>query len=203
MTAPVNVISEGCKLKSVECVQMELGEVDSGGRRKPVPIKGSEFTMELDSLIIAISQRPDVSFLNNGSCIKVSKWDTIEVDSETFHSAEEGVFAGGDVITGPNTVSDAMSHGKIAARMIDKYIKGLPVERTYQVTRPAIRVEPVELSGEEIEGLKKPAMPTLAVKKRRGNFDEVELGLVREMAMSEARRCLRCDLELQKEESVG
>lgn len=203
LTAPVKVISEGGKLKSVECVQMELGEVDSGGRRKPVPIKGSEFTMELDSLIIAISQRPDVSFLNNGSCIKVSKWDTIEVDSETFHSAEEGVFAGGDVITGPNTVSDAMSHGKIAARMIDKYIKGLPVERTYQVTRPAIRVEPVELSGEEIEGLKKPAMPTLAVKKRRGNFDEVELGLVREMAMSEARRCLRCDLELQKEESVG
>ena len=202
LTAPVKVISKGGKLKGVECIRMKLGEVDAGGRRRPVPIEGSEFTLELDSLIIAISQRPDVSFLNNGARIKVSKWNTIEVDTETFHSDEEGIFAGGDVITGPNTVSDAMAHGKIAARMINKYIKGVPVKREYQVTRPAIQVEAVELTDEEIESLKNPVMPTLAVEKRQGNFDEVELGLVREMAMSEARRCLRCDLELQKEESA-
>jgi len=202
LTVPVKVISEGGKLKGVECIRMKLGEVDAGGRRRPVPIEGSEFTLELDSLIIAISQRPDVSFLNNGASIKVSKWNTIEVDTETFHSDEEGVFAGGDVITGPNTVSDAMAHGKIAARMINKYIKGVPVKREYKVTRPAIQVEAVELTDEEIESLKKPAMPVLSVQERRGNFNEVELGLVREMAMSEARRCLRCDLELQKEESA-
>ena len=200
LTVPVKVLAKNGRMNAVECLKMKLGDIDASGRRRPVPIEGSEFTIELDTLIIAISQQPDVSFLNNGNRIKISKWNTIEVDPETFHSNEEGIFAGGDVITGPSTVTDAMSHGKIAARMIDKYIKGMPVKRQYEVTRPAIRVEPVELTDEEIESLKKPVMPSLTSEKRLGNFKEVELGFTREMAMIEARRCLRCDLELDEEQ---
>jgi hypothetical protein len=92
-----------------------------------------------------------------------------------------------------------MAHGKVAAKMIDKYIRGEALERHYSVTRPAIHVEPIELTDEEIAELRKPSMPVLPTGQRRGNFQEVELGFTEEMAMREAKRCLRCDLELPAE----
>lgn len=199
LAAPVKVLSSNGKVEAVECVRMKLGDVDKSGRRRPVPVEQSEFTVKLDTLIPAIGQEPDITFLTNGSNVKISKWNTIEVNPETLYTNEEGIFAGGDVVTGPNTVTDAMAQGKVAAQMIHKYIQGEPLEREYKVTRPAIQVEATELTDEEIEQLTEVPMPTMAIDERT-NFKEVELGFGREQAINEAKRCLRCDLERELKE---
>lgn len=200
LVTPTKVLSSNGKIEAIECIRMELGDIDESGRRRPVPIPGSEFKVEVDTLILAISQEPDVSLLTNGNGLNISKWSTIEVDPKTFYTNVEGIFAGGDVVTGPNTVTEAMAHGKVAAQMIDKYIRGEKLERKYEKTRPAMHVEPIQLSEEEIKELKKPEMPSIPVAQRIESFKEVELGFTEADAISEAKRCLRCDLEKEEEE---
>ncbi len=199
LAVPTKVLSSNGRIEAVECINMELGDVDASGRRRPVPIAGSEFNVEVDTLILAISQEPDVSPLADGNGLNISKWSTFEVDPETLLTNVEGIFAGGDAVTGPNTVTEAMAHGKIAAQMIDKYIRGEKLERKYEVTRPALHVEPTQLSEEEVKRLKKPEMPSKPVGQRIENFEEVELGFTKADAMNEAKRCLRCDLEKEEE----
>jgi len=203
LVTPVRVLSENGQLKGIECIKMELGSLDRSGRRRPIPIEGSEFTMEIDTLIPAIGQQPDLSAISSSDRLKLTKYNTIEVRPETFYTGIDGVFAGGDVVSGPNTVTAAMAHGKIAAQMIHKYIQEQPIEREYKVTRSAMRVEAIELTDKEIEELQKPEMPLLAVEERSGSFGEVELGFTEEMAIKEAKRCLRCDLELKEEVAVS
>jgi NADPH-dependent glutamate synthase beta subunit-like oxidoreductase len=202
LAAPTKVMSSNGKIEAVECINMELGDVDASGRRRPVPIEGSEFNVDVDTLILAISQEPDVSLLN-GNKLNVSKWNTLEVDPDTLLTNVEGIFAGGDVITGPNTVTEAMAHGKVAAQMIDKYIRGEKLERKYEVTRPEVQVDPIKLSEEEVKNLKKPGMPSAPVAQRIENFEEVELGYKEAEAIIEAKRCLRCDLEKGEDEEVA
>jgi len=197
LTNPVKVLSENGRLKSVECIRMRLGEFDKSGRRRPIPIEGSEFRMDLDTMIYAIRQEPDVSFAKNNG-IKISKYNTVITDPETFATSEPGIFAGGDVTTGPNTVTDAMKAGKIAAQSIHKYLRGESLAREYKVTRPSVYVEPLKFTDEEMEELlelRRPEMPSLSVKGRINNFKEVALGFSEELAVKEAKRCLRCDLE--------
>jgi NADH-quinone oxidoreductase subunit F len=203
LVTPMRVLFENGQLKGIECIRMELGSLDRSGRRKPIPIEGSEFTMEIDSLIPAIGQQPNLSAISSSDRLKLTKYNTIEVRPETFYTGIDGVFAGGDVVSGPNTVTAAMAHGKIAAQMIHKYIQEQPIEREYKVTRSAMRVEAIELTDKEIEELQKPEMPLLPVEQRSGNFGEVELGFTEEMAIKEAKRCLRCDLELKEEVAVS
>jgi NADH-quinone oxidoreductase subunit F len=198
LAAPVNVISTDGRIEAVECIRMELGEMDQSGRRRPMPVEGSEFKIGVDTLILAISQEPDISSLN-GTKLSVSKWNTVEVDPESLSTNVKGVFAGGDVVTGPNTVTEAMAHGKTAAEMIDKYIKGEPLERKYEVTRPALEVEAVKLTEEETKSLKRPQAQSLAMGRRLKGFSEVELGFTEADAIREAKRCLRCDLEAREE----
>jgi NADH-quinone oxidoreductase subunit F len=202
LVTPQKVISNNGKITALECIKMKLGEIDKSGRRRPIPIEGSEFILELDTLIPAIGQEPDILNLVNGSNLKISKWNTIEADPETFSTTEEGIFAGGDVVTGPQTVTEAMAQGKIAAQMIDKYIRGEPIKREYKVTKPVTKVEAVELTDEEIEKLSPVEMPTLLPEERIGNFKEVEIGFTKEMAIMEAKRCLRCDLEEEVSKNV-
>jgi NADH-quinone oxidoreductase subunit F len=199
LSVPTEVLSSNGKMNAVECIRMELGDIDASGRRRPVPIAGSEFKVDVDTLILAISQEPDVSVLNSNG-LNVSKWSTIEVDPENLLTNIEGVFAGGDVVTGPNTVTEAIAHGKIAAQMIDKYIRGEKLERQYDVTRPAVHVEAIDLSEKEGQSLKKQEMSSTPVDQRIKDFNEVELGFTEAEAISEAKRCLRCDLEEKEEE---
>jgi len=199
LVTPIKVISSNGKTKAIECIKMKLGDMDESGRRRPVPIEGSEFKIEVDSLILAISQEPDVSLLTGENGLKFSAWNTIEVDPETLFTNVEGIFAGGDVVSGPNTVTGAMAHGKTAAQMIDKYIRGEKLEAKYEVTRPAVYVEACELSEEEIKSLKRPEMAAIPVDQRIESFKEVELGFSEADAISEAKRCLRCDLENKEE----
>ncbi len=199
LVAPVRVLTHQGRVTGLECVRMGLGEFDQSGRRRPVPIEGSEFTVEIDTLIAAIGQRPDLSFLDGR--FEITKEGTLTVNPETLATNVPGIFAGGDVVSGPATVTEAMKAGKVAAESIHRYLKGERLERTYEVTRPTRYVPPVQLTEAELEELKRPEMPCLAVAERRGNFKEVELGLTEEMAIREARRCLRCDLEVQEERS--
>jgi len=197
LTAPVRIISEMGKLKACEFVRMELGEVDASGRRVPIPVKGSEFIVELDTLIVSISEKPDVTFLQKEG-LEITKWSTLSINSETLETNIKGVFAGGDIVTGPNSVVTAVSAGKIAAVSIDQYVQGKEVKREYKITRPSMYVEPLLLSDTELDELlsaKRVEMPLLSPEKRKYNLIEVEQGYTEEQAKMEAMRCLRCELE--------
>lgn len=197
LTAPTRVIVKNGSLTGIECMKMRLGEMDESGRRRPVPIEDSHFSIELDTLIVAIGQDPDLSFLDRDHGLDVSKNDTIVVSSDTLSTKRQGVFAGGDVVTGANTVVDAMASGKKAAEMIDRYMQGQEVAPEYRLTRPSLFVPPVELAEEELEEASRPKPPSLALNERAYNFKEVEKMLTEEAALKEARRCLRCDLETE------
>ena len=197
LAVPSGVLTENGKVTGVECIKMELGEIDESGRRTPIPIEGSEFVIDLDTLIVAIGEEPDPDFLGTGNGIEVSRRGTVVVDPETFATNVDGVFAGGDAVTGPNTVIEAISAGKVAAQMIDRYIQGESLVREYKLTRPSMYVPPVELTEEEMETAKRVRIPRLPVNKRINNFHEVELTITEEEAIEEARRCLRCDLNTE------
>ncbi|MHC4309018.1 MAG: FAD-dependent oxidoreductase [Planctomycetota bacterium] len=195
LVAPVRAVGSNGTLTDIEFIRMKLGEVDASGRARPIPIEGSQFIVEVDTLIPAISQEPNIKSVIKDSGLKFTKWDTIEADPETLYTGVEGLFAGGDAVSGPDTVTKAMADGKIAASMIQKYIKGEPLKREYKVTRPATKVEAVELTEEEMGTLREPVMPVLPLEQRRLSFKETEIGFTEEMAVREAMRCFRCDLE--------
>jgi NADH-quinone oxidoreductase subunit F len=195
LTAPKRVLAEAGRLTGVECLAMELGQPDQSGRRRPVPVPGSEFVVPLDTLLVAIGEEPEVDFLDRHQRVAVSKDGAIVVSAENLATNQEGVFAGGDAVTGPKTVLDAMAAGKLAAEMIDKYLRGEKLQREPVLTRPAVYVPPVELAEGELDEAQRPHAPSLSVAERRQGFAEVEIGLSAEVAIREARRCLRCDLQ--------
>jgi NADPH-dependent glutamate synthase beta subunit-like oxidoreductase len=197
LVAPTKAISEDGKLKGVELIRMKLGEPDDSGRRRPVPIEGTEFMLELDSLIPAISQEPEVSFVPEAFGIQISKWNTVVADKETYVTTKKGVFACGDAVTGPADVTTVMASAKIASGSIHKYLRGEELTREYKPVIPSVSVEPIAIE-EEMEEVSRLEMPKLSAEQRRKNFDEVECGFSKEMAIQEARRCLRCDWEVQK-----
>lgn len=173
----------------LECVRNELGEAGPDGRRRPIPIEGSEFQIEADSIIVAIGQRPDVSFLD-GSAVTLRRDGTIAVAPETGLAGEERVYAGGDAVRGPATIVEACADGRRAAEAICQQL-GVPFER------PSVHL-PV-LSHEEIvqvkrvrarKALQQEAM--LLPLDQRGGFDLVEATLTEEVALAEAARCLQC-----------
>jgi len=198
LVAPVKVLTEKGKVKGVECIRMKLGDRDASGRRRPVPIDGSEFIIELDTLVPAIGEKPDLSIFSDKDGLSFSKWGTLEVNGATFETSRPGVFAGGDAVSGPGTVVQAMAAGKIAAASITQYLEGKNVEREYELTRPSVYVEPVEIGEKELAKMKRPKMPRLRVSARKKNFKEVELGLTEKAAIKEARRCLRCELQTEE-----
>ena len=124
LTAPTKFIGdENGFLKAMECIKMELGEPDDSGRRRPVPIPGSEYIMEVDTAIIAIGQSPNPVVRQSEPNLQTTKWGGIITDEETGATSIPGIYAGGDAVTGAATVITAMGAGRKAARAIDKYIR--------------------------------------------------------------------------------
>ena len=186
LVAPKKILGENGKVTALECIRMKLGEPDESGRRRPIPVEGSEFVINLDAVIPAIGEAPDVSLLSNGA--KITERRTIECDPITLETSLPGIFAGGDVVSGPATVVNAIAAGKRAAVSIARYLRGedLKVGREEEIKL----VE--EVSKEGVEKRYRQIMPLIPVEKRIRSFEEVETGFTEEMALQEAERCLSC-----------
>lgn len=186
LVAPVR-FSGRDRVKEIECVRMELREFDSSGRRKPKPIPGSEFTVKADMVIPAVSQYSDLPFISKDE-VEITQWGTFITDRDTLMTKMRGVFAGGDVVRGSDTVITAIADGKNAAKAIDRYLGGKGVLNTGEeidIPKPAEEKEIVEHE--------RFPMKFLPPEERKGNFNEVAVGFHKLNAIAEAMRCLRCD----------
>jgi heterodisulfide reductase subunit A2 len=183
------------KISEMECIRMELGEADASGRRRPVLVKGSEFLMPVDTVITALGQAVQTAFVA-GLGVAVAGNETIQIDNETGVTNVEGIFAGGDVVTGPAYVIDAIAAGQKAARSIDGYLKGESI-----VAEPAAK-KPEKLTEDEVTALKGTVarasrfhMPERMPGARVADFREVALGYSPDQARMEASRCLAGQIE--------
>jgi formate dehydrogenase major subunit len=194
LTLPKNIIRNGNRLSAIECLKMELKDAKPGERPRPVPIENSEFILECNYLIGAIGQQVDTSFNDPENECQLEAWGTIKVDDNTMKTSINGVFAGGDTVTGPYTAISAIAHGKIAAQSIGKYLNTGKIEKQ-QKPFLSFKHNLSEISEHELEHIEKIArnkMPELPLEKRTDNFDEVELGYSDAQSTSEVLRCMEC-----------
>ncbi|MCD6353718.1 MAG: FAD-dependent oxidoreductase, partial [Proteobacteria bacterium] len=197
LTNPIRIHGEG-RMDSIESIQMELGEPDESGRRRPVEIKGSEFTIKADTIIMAIGQEPLPTCVGSETGIQVTRRSTFQINEETFQTDIPSVFAGGDAVRGPSTVVECVGDGRRAAIQIDKFLGGkeiTPLEEIYSVRR-----------GQSLEDLRqfeeewkvrypsepRAVMPMLDPAERIKSFVECETGFTEEETRRDARRCLEC-----------
>jgi formate dehydrogenase beta subunit len=196
LCVPTKVIAKGGKVVGVECIRMELGEPDESGRRRPVPVAGSEFYVDTDIVIPAIGQSVDLSFMEEKDGIETTKWGTVSVDEQTLETSREGVFSAGDCVTGPDVLVRAAGNGKRAADKIDQYLRGLPVSPTeddnLENLMTSMKVYDTQEKIGIIGGREKKQLQMLPPKERKWTFEEVEKGFSVPDAMKEADRCLRC-----------
>ena len=190
LVAPVNISSENDKVAGIECIRTRLTEKDTTGRRRPIPVEGSEFFIEADHIIPAIGQEPDFGDLDKTQDLKVSKWNLLEVNPETLQTNIPEIFAGGDVISGPATVIEAVEAGQRAAKYIAQYLQGKELPTEWQDESPMGTDWVAPSKDEPIrERLK---VPTLPVEQRLSGFEEVNLLVDEKSAQEEADRCLDC-----------
>jgi len=196
LVAPKSIVGRDGKAVGITCQRMKLGDFDASGRRRPVAIEGSEFTLSVDAVIAAVGQAPDLSFVPEGSGVSVNKWSCFDLQglSKSMTTSEK-YYAGGDAVTGPDTVIRAISAGHQAADDIDSVIRMKNGEPAY-VPPKEVEIQIPFIVDEETEERPQAAMPELSVEKRAGSFAEVELGYSREEAIREAVRCMRCDAEI-------
>ena len=190
LSAPQEVLTQDGRVVGLRCIRMELGEPDSSGRRRPVPIPGSEYDIKIDQLVPAIGQHPDLSAIENVAGLNISRWGTTEVDAVTYATDREGVFSGGDLQTGPGIAIAAIAAGREAAESIVRYLDHQDMAKGREpVTHENPVYRPIPDNESETPRSK---MPELPVEKRAGNFEEVELGYDETSGRQEAERCLNC-----------
>lgn len=199
LVSPTRIVNENWKVTGLQCTRMVLGEPGPDGRRRPVPIPGSEFFMPAETIFAAVGQAPDLSFLPPDSALERTRWETLVVDDNRLSANLPGIFAGGDFITGPGMVIDAIAAGRRGAMSIDKYFRGDKSRvRMYDMkidNSTAVRQEDSESEDETWQPQFRPKMAHLSVEERKKSFLETELGFSEEEAREEPKRCLRCDLE--------
>jgi len=189
LTAPSGVVGKDGRVTGLECVKTELGEPEASGRRRPVPVAGSEFVVAADMVIAAIGELPDLAFLGT-SGVGVGE-GTITADPRTMATNVKGIFAGGDAVTGPATVIEAIAAGTRAAFAIDRFLRGQDMAE--EVVEPRIiGIEEIDVA--RFKKRERETMPSLSAKKRTKGFSEVELGFAELEALFEADRCLQCGL---------
>ncbi|MFC2071176.1 FAD-dependent oxidoreductase [Chloroflexota bacterium] len=192
LVTPTRIKRENRRL-NVTCVRMELGEPDESGRQRPIPIKDSEFSEEFDTLIAAIGQAPQTP---SDFGVRLGRGSTIQVDPSTLTTNRTGIFAGGDAVTGPATVTEALAAGRLAAFRIDDYLKHrypLPSKEDREKLSGDLLPETIEM----IRKIERVEPPSLALEARAKDFGTVELVYGWEEAINEARRCLRCGVGVE------
>ncbi len=197
LEAPKRIVAENGKVVGLESVKMELGEPDDSGRRRPVPIEGSDHIIEADCIISAIGQDPDIFYMGDEPKIKLNKWDNPVIDEDTMQViGVPDVFAAGDCAIGPETLVIASGHGRRAAQSIDQYIRGEEIHISdEQIMENIIRKIGAYNKNEKVpnpKGWERQPIPVCDRDKKLNSFEEVELGYTQEQAMEEAARCMRC-----------
>lgn len=196
LTAPVRILAENARVVGLECIKMKLGEADGSGRPRPIPVEGSEFVFECDTIIAAIGQRVDLSVLVGLDDVRTTQWNTIRVDEVTKQSDRPKLFCAGDCETGPDALITACEGGRRAAVSIDRWINDMPLTyddnhffdqlfKRIKIYDPDEQIQKVERRNRL-----KPAM--LPPETRKLGFDEVEQVFSAQEAVAEAERCLRC-----------
>jgi putative selenate reductase len=178
---------EAGRVSAVRCQRMKLGEPDDSGRRRPVAIPGAELTVPCTTLVVCVSQEPDLGYLGEGE-LKLTSWGTLEVDETTLQTSAEGIYAGGDVARGPSTIIQAVADGRrIAGSVLERAGLQLPAERA--ISRETPQVELRRLRSWRVDRVEVDARPA----EQRRDFEPVEPAYTEEQARLEARRCLNCD----------
>lgn len=191
---PVEIVIKAGHTQAIRCLKTRTKDKDETGRQRPEPMPSSQFSIPCDAVISAVGHRPDTSFLKNQPAITRGILNNIIVDSVTLETGLKGVFAAGDVVSGGTTVIEAIAAGQRAALAIHRRLNGLPPDPRFKLPKPRRRVEFYEVE-EGLESFKRPAEPLLNIDKRKTGFDEVVRTYPVELAMKEAKRCLRCDLD--------
>jgi heterodisulfide reductase subunit A len=204
LTSPVEISGKKGRVKTIRLIKNELGEPDASGRRRPVAVEGSEYDVEVDLVILAIGQEPDTDYLAEGSeKIGIMPDKTIKLESkELFIVDKRGIFAGGDMVLGPSSVTEAIGHGKIAAKAIKKFVEGTSPQEIESEMEKEKEGE-VKLKAEEVfteeelsqfEIAKRNQVKKIDPEKRNGNFKEVVSTFIEKEAIEEANRCLNCGI---------
>ena len=197
LTIPKAVIGKNGRLTGLECICARLIKKEDSERLFPVPLEGSDFVIAADTVIAAIGQRIDLDCLSDLKGLKCSRRQTIQANAVSMETSVPGVFAGGDAVTGPATVVEAIGAGKRAAEAIDRFLSGIPQPKMPPVPVRRSRVEWMEVPASTKMVLRRPEMPLLNLERRRTTFQQVELGYTENVVREEARRCLRCDICLR------
>ncbi len=200
LTAPVEFnAGEDGSVASMTCIRMELGEPDASGRRRPLPIKGSEYTVETDFVVLAIGLKPRPDFAAGADELKLERWDGPVVDPDSYETSIPGVFAAGDVVTGPTNIVEALRRGRDVAIVVDAYLSGKEYKGIVEA-----RIDPATLRREHFINpnweldytnvTRAPRIQTsrISVEERRKKWDLMEHGFTEEQAKEEASRCLEC-----------
>lgn len=190
--AATRVIVENGQVTGIEFQRNKLGEPDASGRRRPVPIPGSEYTIPCNTIIPAYGQKPDKVVLDEKSGVQWTKWTTVQTDPHNFMTDRHGVFAGGDCQMGAKTIIECVAQGKLGARSVHAFLMGedmkevarrLELEERKPDLFDIVPYKPVE---------PKVKMPMLPYEDRKRNFSIIEMGYLQEQAEREAGRCLQC-----------
>ena len=200
LVSPQKLFAKNGRLDGMECIRNRLGKLDASGRPRPAPEPGTEFAVHLDTLIVAIGEQPAGEILAAAG-LELNKNGSIKIDPKTFRTSRDGVFAGGDVATGPATVVDAIATGKEAAEVIGRYLRGESLEIPPEVKLPRVFIEPAVVDEEQQENARRAKVRSIPPEARRKNFAAVEKTLSEEEAVAEAQRCLRCDLQFTCDEN--
>ncbi len=207
LTAPMKIISKEGKITGIECIKNELGEEDDSGRRRPVNIPGSEFIIECDTLIPAIGQKTDLSWAGAMPGLEITNYNRIKTHPITLQTSLDNVFAGGDMVTGPATVIEAIAQGRKASVGIDNYINKIETDQIESNRVEMNQSESDQYGNETGKGLNGEVYADIPINtmveeracvqfldpgKRVQSYDEVESTLTEEQALKEAQRCLNC-----------
>ncbi|UCF99600.1 MAG: FAD-dependent oxidoreductase [Spirochaetaceae bacterium] len=199
LATPVRLVIREGRLEGVECIRLRLGGKDKSGRPRPLPVPGSEFLVPCDALIPAIGQKLDSSFLAEGHGLEITEENLLFVHENTLETSRVGVFGGGDAVSGPASVVEAIAAGHRAASSILRHLQGLPLKAGGEGAphhELALELLPPVRKGRN-------QSPRLSLEESRESFREIEQGLSEAEAIEEAQRCLRCGPCLECRICVG
>ena len=196
LVSPIRINRDNNRVTGITCTRMTPAGMDKRGRRRTIPLEDQQVEIPADAVIPAIGQVLDSGIVKVFQDKIIDNRNLVTADANTAETALPGIFAGGDAVTGPATVTQAMAAGMHAAESIIQYLDGKQIMRQYAVTRPSVDVDPITLTDKEMDALleqTRPITPAIPVNDRVDNFAEVELMIPESAAVNEAKRCLRCD----------